>query len=39
VEVIDPDGYVLVFTEPLDTTKEFDQVLAQIQERPDRSGG
>jgi hypothetical protein len=39
VEVIDPDGYVLLFTEPLDTTKEFDQVLAQIQERPDRSGG
>jgi hypothetical protein len=38
VEVIDPDGYALVFTEPLDTTKEFDQVLAQIQQVPDRSG-
>ena len=35
VEVIDPDGYVLVFTEPLDTTKEFDKVLAQIQHGPD----
>jgi catechol 2,3-dioxygenase-like lactoylglutathione lyase family enzyme len=30
VEVIDPDGYVLVFTEPLDITKEFDDVLAKI---------
>jgi catechol 2,3-dioxygenase-like lactoylglutathione lyase family enzyme len=34
VEVIDPDGYVLVFTEPLDATKEFDQVLALIQQGP-----
>jgi hypothetical protein len=38
VEVIDPDGYVLVFTEPLDRTTEFDKVLAQIQQRLDGSG-
>ena len=35
VEVIDPDGYVLVFTEPLDATKEFHKVLAQIQHGPE----
>ena len=35
VEVIDPDGYVLVFTEPLDTTRDFDRVLAQIQQDDD----
>jgi catechol 2,3-dioxygenase-like lactoylglutathione lyase family enzyme len=38
VEIIDPDGYVLVFTERFDTTKEFDKVLAQIQHGPDASG-
>jgi catechol 2,3-dioxygenase-like lactoylglutathione lyase family enzyme len=38
VEVTDPAGYVLVFTEPLDTTKEFDKALAQIQHGPDGSG-
>jgi catechol 2,3-dioxygenase-like lactoylglutathione lyase family enzyme len=34
VEVIDPDGYVLVFTEPVDPTRSFDDVLEGIATSP-----
>jgi catechol 2,3-dioxygenase-like lactoylglutathione lyase family enzyme len=39
VTVSDPDGYLLVFTEPLDTTKPMDEVLEEIAEGIEESGG
>lgn len=36
VVVTDPDGYVLVFTEPLDVTKTMDEVLRNIAEEGER---
>jgi hypothetical protein len=39
VTVSDPDGYVLVFTEPLDTTKPMDKILEEIAEGVEGSGG
>ena len=37
VEVTDPDGYVLVFSEPLDTGKSMEEVLDDIAERSEPS--
>ena len=37
--VTDPDGYVLVFAEPLDTTKTMDQVLGDIAQGGRSSAG
>ena len=36
VVVADPDGYLLVFTEPLDVTKTLDEVLDNISEKGER---
>ena len=36
VIVTDPDGYVLVFTEPLDTSKRMDEVLENIAEMSEK---